>query len=63
LSHGVPTGLAGRLLLMRHSDAVLRAVLTLADRDDLVIASDVVAAKSQLRDAMSRLGDLIGEGP
>lgn len=48
------------VVLMRHSDSVLRAVLNLSGRAELVRAVGVENAKAQLRIIASTLGQLLG---
>jgi len=54
-----PSG-AGLVVLMRHSDAVTSAVLTLADRQELQRGAVLEKAKAELRTAITSLLDCIG---
>jgi hypothetical protein len=53
-----PNG-AGLVVLMRHSDAVLRAVLTLAERDDLNRAAALRSASAKMRSIMAEIDALL----
>lgn len=46
------------IMLMRHSDLILRTVLTLADRQDLVMAVGLVALRRHLMDAVAAIDGL-----
>lgn len=48
------------IILMRHSDLVLRTVLTLADRQDLVVAVGLASLRRQLVDAVAAIDGLPG---
>lgn len=45
--------------LIRHSDQVLRLVLRLAQRNDLLQAADVAEARERLKEAVSRIDGLL----
>lgn len=45
--------------LIRHSDQVLRLVLRLAQRNDLLQAADVAEARARLKEAVSRIDGLL----
>jgi hypothetical protein len=45
-------------MLMRHSDVVLRTVLALADRQDLVVAVGLASLRRQLVDAVAAIDGL-----
>lgn len=46
------------VILMRHSDLVLRTMLSLADRQDLVLAIGLVSLRRQLVDAVAAIDGL-----
>jgi len=46
------------VILMRHSDLVLRTVLALADRQDLVVAVGLAGLRRQLIDAVAAIDGL-----
>jgi len=46
------------VILMRHSDLVLRTVLGLADRQDLVVAVGLASLRRQLVDAVAAIDSL-----
>jgi len=46
------------VILMRHSDLVLRTVLTLADRQDLVLAVGLASLRRQLVEAVAAIDGL-----
>ena len=46
------------VILMRHSDLVLRTVLALADRQDLVVAIGLAGLRRQLVDAVAAIDGL-----
>ena len=46
------------IILMRHSDLVLRTVLALADRQDLVVAVGLAGLRRQLVDAVAAIDGL-----
>lgn len=46
------------VILMRHSDLVLRTVLSLADRHDLVVAFGLASLRRQLVDAVAAIDGL-----
>jgi len=46
------------VILMRHSDLVLRTVLTLADRQDLVVAVGLASLRRQLVEAVAAIDGL-----
>lgn len=46
------------VILLRHSDHVLRAILALADRQDLVVAVGLVSLRRQLVDAVATIDGL-----
>ena len=48
--------------LMRHSPDVLQVVLRLAGQEELLLAARVTAARTQLRQALSTLDELLGPG-
>lgn len=48
------------VILMRHSDLVLRAVLALANRQDLVVAIGLANLRRQLVDAVAAIDGLPG---
>lgn len=52
-----PSG-ANLVILMRHSDLVLRTMLTLADRPDLVVAVGLAGLRRQLVEAVAAIDDL-----
>lgn len=54
-----PSG-ASLVILMRHSDEVLRTTLRLAGREDLLVALEVARARSQLRETMSAIDRILG---
>ena len=53
----------GLMSLMRHSDEVLRTVLRLSGRDDLLIAAEAVKARARLRESMAVIDRLLGDDP
>lgn len=58
-----PSG-ANLVILMRHSDQVLRTVLHLADRPDLVLAIGLTSLRQRLIDAVAEIDSLpIPDGP
>ncbi|MBO9501656.1 hypothetical protein [Brevundimonas sp. A19_0] len=46
------------VILMRHSDEVLEAVLRLADRQDLVAARKLSAAREKLQEMLAMIDDI-----
>lgn len=58
LALNAPSG-ESLLALMRHSPEVLHLVLRLAGHEELVLAARVTAARSQLREALSTLDELL----
>ena len=46
------------VILMRHSDLILRTVLTLADRRDLVMAVGLVSLRQHLVDTVAAIDEL-----
>lgn len=46
------------VVLMRHSDEVLEAVLRLADRQDLVAARKLTAAREKLEEMLAMIDDI-----
>lgn len=46
------------VILMRHSDLVLRTILSLADRQDLVVAVGLASLRRQLVDAVAAIDGL-----
>jgi len=52
-----PSG-ANLVILMRHSDRVLRTVLQLADRPDLVVAVGLTGLRQRLIDAVAEIDGL-----
>jgi len=46
------------VVLMRHSDLVLKAILSLADRQDLVVAVGLAGLRRQLLDAVATIDGL-----
>lgn len=46
------------IILMRHSDLVLRTILTLADRQDLVVAIGLAGLRRQLVEAVATIDGL-----
>jgi hypothetical protein len=54
--HG-PSG-SNLVILMRHSDRVLRTVLELADRRDLVLAAELTGLRQRLVDAVPEIDSL-----
>jgi hypothetical protein len=52
-----PSG-ANLIVLMRHSDLVLKAVMSLADRQDLVVAVGLAGLRRQLVDAVAAIDGL-----
>lgn len=54
-----PSG-EGVVALVRHSDEVLRTVLRLAGRNDVLAAMEVANARSRLREAMAAIDVLLG---
>lgn len=46
------------VILMRHSDLILRTVLALADRQDLVVAVGLAGLRRQLMDAVAAIDGL-----
>ena len=53
---------ANLVILMRNSDLVLRTVLTLADRHDLVVAAGLAGLRRQLLDAVAAIDGLPASG-
>ncbi|WP_116970665.1 hypothetical protein [Blastomonas sp. UPD001] len=49
---------ANLVILMRNSDRILRTVLTLADRHDLVVAAGLAGLRRQLLDAVAAIDGL-----
>jgi hypothetical protein len=45
-------------MLMRHSELVLKTVLRLADRQDLIVAAGLVSLRRQLVDTVAAIDDL-----
>ena len=52
-----PSG-SNLVILMRHSDRVLRTVLELADRRDLVLAAELTGLRQRLIDAVAEIDSL-----
>jgi hypothetical protein len=52
-----PSG-SNLVILMRHSDRVLRTVLELADRRDLVLAAELTGLRQRLVDAVAEIDSL-----
>jgi hypothetical protein len=52
-----PSG-SNLVILMRHSDRVLRTVLELADRRDLVLAAELTGLRQRLIDAVAAIDSL-----
>lgn len=46
------------VILMRHSDLVLKAILSLAERQDLVVAIGLASLRRQLVDAVATIDGL-----
>jgi len=46
------------VILIRHSDEVLEAVLRLADRQDLVAARKLAAAREKLQEMLAMIDDI-----
>ncbi len=46
------------VILMRHSDEVLEAILRLADRQDLVAARKLTAAREKLQEMLAMIDDI-----
>lgn len=51
------------VILMRHSDLILRTVLALADRRDLVMAIGLVALRRHLMDTVAAIDGLPPDAP
>ena len=49
------------VILMRHSDEVLEAILRLADRQDLVAARKLSAAREKLQEMLAMIDDIQAE--
>jgi hypothetical protein len=52
-----PSG-SNLVILMRHSDRVLRTVLELADRRDLVLAAELAGLRQRLMDVIAEIDSL-----
>lgn len=51
------------VILLRNSDLILRTVLALADRNDLVVAAGLAGLRRQLMDAVAAIDGLPPEAP